>query len=159
MIYVHNRFFFQFQHEPQLLPTENPPIKLNDKLNPRKRKFDIEDEHIHKPGNQETMGFLSTKKSETYGQPRKDNFEFKKHADSTDKPRPFINNTHTPQNGDGMKVAADPIVDKIKHDSEIKRMESMKKKRQEFKEKKMIIKTGLTAIVCIFLIHWLAIIA
>lgn len=36
---------------------------------------------------------------------------------------------------------------KKKQESDAKRLESMKRKRQEFKEKKMMIKTGLTGIV------------
>lgn len=39
-----------------------------------------------------------------------------------------------------------------KNESEMKRMESMKKKRQEFKQKQMIIKTGLIGIVSTFLL-------
>lgn len=68
-----------------------------------------------------------------------------------------------------LKIQKDAILntlnsktDKKKQDSENKRIESMKKKCLEFKQKQNIIKTGLTAVVCILIpflvfrniIHW-----
>lgn len=79
-------------------------------------------------------------------------FEFIKSTEHTEKSKPLNNNKQPVQNGDGIEVKKNNV-DTKKHNSDMKRMESMKKKQQDFKEKKLIIKTGLNAVVCILLQH------
>lgn len=79
-------------------------------------------------------------------------FEFIKSTEHTEKSKPLNNNKQPVQNGDGIEVKKNNV-DTKKHNSDMKRMESMKKKQQDFKEKKLIIKTGLNAVVRILLQH------
>lgn len=136
-----------FQCEPQELPRKNPVIKLNEKLNPRKRKFETQDDHLKQTTKHETIETIAIKKPEIQKHFENDTYHLKKHPAKTEKP--FINNTQAMLNGDGINVIVDLVLDKKKLDSEMKRMESMKRKRQEYKNKKMIIKTGLTTLVCL----------
>lgn len=64
-----------------------------------------------------------------------------------------FSNTNAFQNGDAfVEKSSGNILDmcKKKQDSDYKRMEAMKKKSQEFKQKKMIVKSGLTNVVRIY---------
>ncbi|XP_063367065.1 nucleolar protein 8 [Cydia amplana] len=94
---------------------EHPVIKLGEGLNPRKRKIDIKQNEI---------------------QPTRNNKEH--HIDEAK-----VNIHKPPVHGAFNKQQAVSAEDKKKLESSKKRMASMLKKRQEFKSKQQIIKTGL----------------
>lgn len=125
-------------------------LKLNDKLNPRKRQIDNEPSKHNRSKifneNGDVPDLLFEKK--------KDKFKNKHDIDNNGKTnhKILLDNTNGLQNGDAIEQRTDNVFDmhkkKQKLDSDNKRLEAMKKKSQEFKQKKMIVKTGLTGVVC-----------
>ncbi|XP_050550638.1 probable RNA-binding protein CG14230 isoform X6 [Spodoptera frugiperda] len=117
--------------EEESLPKDNPVLKLSSKLNPRKRKAELNQvtEHNHR----------SNKQVEEWNKSYEYQQKTQKHQ--RDESRLLVGDT-----ADNKNLSAATEADKRKHEAEKKRLESMKKKRQEFKEKKMIIKSGLTGV-------------
>lgn len=110
---------------------KQPIIKLDEKLNPRKRQLtnsdrvhDMEETH-HKLKHHDISSVWT--KSQQY--------EFS--------PEPL--NDKSPKNNENVTSPEN----KKKLASDMKRLESMKRMREEFKQKKMIINTGLSDIVTI----------
>ncbi|KAJ0174076.1 hypothetical protein K1T71_010222 [Dendrolimus kikuchii] len=108
------------EQQQETSPKEQPIIKLGENLNPRKRKLLTDEYDDEKPEKRATKIYERKKFKEPYLQ----------NGDVSDKP---VNKVVTEK-------------DNKKQDSEKKRLESMKRKRQEFRAKQMIIKTGLTGV-------------
>lgn len=117
------------------LPKKNPILKLSDKLNPRKRKIEVnhinEGNRIRRHSKDDPLANETSLNDHKHKIKR--NLKDSKHNDAGDAT-------------DGKNLSIVTEADKKKHEAEKKRLESMKKKRQEFKEKQMIIKTGLTGV-------------
>uniref|UniRef100_A0A2A4JLV8 RRM domain-containing protein n=1 Tax=Heliothis virescens TaxID=7102 RepID=A0A2A4JLV8_HELVI len=120
------------------LPKKNPILKLSDKLNPRKRK--IEQNHAIETNKQR-------KHIKDHVVPNESTINDHKHKTKRNrKDSKHNDNFHAGDAVDGRNLSLVTEADKKKHEAEKKRQESMIKKRQEFKEKQMIIKTGLTGV-------------
>ncbi|RVE43761.1 hypothetical protein evm_011610 [Chilo suppressalis] len=100
----------------QDLPKKNPVLKLSEKLNPRKRKFDTSNNFSNQKKPHKQHGFENSSQD-------------------------LHNDNEQP-----VEEIVVPEMDKKKQESDKKRMESMKRKRQEFLERQKIIKTGLIGI-------------
>lgn len=107
------------------MPKENPVINLSTKLNPQKRKLD----------------FLNDSSESKF----RENIKLQKHMKNTED----VHQSNSTDNSESIET------NYKKQKSEKKRLESLKKMRQDFKEKKMIIKTGLTGIVSFYSVAFL----
>lgn len=113
----------------QKSPKNHPVLKLDEKLNPRKRQLSNSDKshdvNNHKIKHYEAVPAKVKPQNDTPAKPLRDK-----------SPKKLVQNAAGPENH--KKLASDK-----------KRLESMKMKREEFKQKKMIISTGLSGIVSI----------